>query len=141
MDWSGALGDAHDLGDGLDVVQAVDLVAREGEHRHAREGVHDAAIARQEGKCGVAAVAALRACLAAGEDEAGGHALDVPLERAADGLVEVVNVEEEVTVGRGEGAEVADVRVAAELGEDAGVLAEREIVGHDGHGAAEEAEG
>jgi hypothetical protein len=102
--------------------------------------VHHAAVAGEEGG------AASRqwpfgAGLAAGEDEAGGHALDVPLEGAADGLVEVVDVEDEAAVGRGEGAEVADVGVAAELGEDAGVGAEREIVGHDRDGSAEEAEG
>ncbi len=83
----------------------------------------------------------LRARLAAGENEAGGHALDVPLEGAADGLVEVVKVEDEAAVGRGEGAQVAHVGVAAELGVDAGVGAEREVVRHDGHGSAEEAEG
>ncbi len=33
------------------------------------------------------------------------------------------------------------MRIAAELGEDAGVGAEREIAGHDGNRAAEEAEG
>ena len=86
-------------------------------------------------------MAVLGARLAAGEHEAGGHALDVPLEGAADGFVEVVDVEDEAAVGRGEGAEVADVGVAAELGEDAGVGAEGEIAGHDRDGSAEEAEG
>ena len=90
---------------------------------------------------GFDAQAALGAGVVAGEDEAGGHAFDVPLEGAADGLVEVVDVEDEAAVGRGEGAEVADVRVAAELGVDAGVGAEREVVGHHGDGSAEEAEG
>ena len=82
------------------------------------------AVGGEEGVGGVAAVAVLGASLAAGEDEAGGHALDVPLEGAADGFVEVVEVEDEAAVGRGKGAEVADVRVAAELGEDAGIGAE-----------------
>ena len=75
---------------------------------------------------GVAAGGVLCAGFAAGEDEAGGHALDVPLEWAADGLVEVVDVEDETAVGRGEGAEVAYVGVAAELGKQSGVGAERE---------------
>ena len=33
------------------------------------------------------------------------------------------------------------MRVAAELGDEVGVGLKREIVGHDGHGAAKEAEG
>ena len=49
---------------------------------------------------GVAAGGALEAGCAAGEDEAGGEALDVVLEGAADGFVEVVDVEDEAAVGR-----------------------------------------
>ncbi len=79
------------------------------------------AVALGEGEDGVVAGACFARRLAAGEDEAGGHALEVPLEGTADGLVEVVDVEDEAAVGRGEGAEVAHVRVAAELGDDAGV--------------------
>ena len=138
----GALGEAQDLRDGLHGVQAVDQVARELEHGHAREECawrRDSWRGRGARRRGSGAF--FGAGLAPGEDEAGGHALDVPLEGAADGLVEVVDVEDEAAVGRGEGAEVADVGVAAELGEDAGVGAEREVAGHDGNGAAKEAEG
>ena len=141
MQRGGALGEAQDLRDGLDALQAVDHVARKLEHGHAREGVHVGAVAGQEGAGGVMAGTVLGAGFATGEDEAGGHALDVPLEGAADGLVEVVDVEDEAAVGRGEGAEVADVGVAAELGVDAGVGAEGEIAGHDGHRSAKESEG
>ena len=59
--------------------------------------------------------------LAPGQDEAGGEAFDVPLEGAEGGLVEVVDVEDEAAVGAGEGAEVANMGVAAELAADAGV--------------------
>ena len=84
----------------------MDHVARQLQHRHAREELHLGAVAGEEGCGGGAAVARLRARLAAGEDKAGGHALDVPLERAADGLVEIVDVEDEAAVKRGEGAQV-----------------------------------
>jgi hypothetical protein len=94
-------------------VQAMDLVVRELQHGHLREGMHRGAIALEECTRGVAAEAVLRARLAASEDDAGGEALDIPLEWAADGLVEVVDVEDEAAVGGGEGPEVADVRVAA----------------------------
>jgi len=103
----------------------MDLIVSEFQHGHLREEVHRGAIALEEGSRGVAAEAVFCACLASGEDEAYGEALDVPLEWAANGLVEVVDVEDEAAIGRGEGSEVADVRVAAELGEDAGVGAER----------------
>ena len=71
----------------------------------------------------------------------GGETFDIELEGAAEGLVEVVDVEGEVAVGRGEGAEVGDVGVAAELRNEAGVGMAGEVGGHHGHGAAEEAEG
>jgi len=138
---SGALGDAQDLRDGLDIMETVDLVTREVEHGHSREGVHHGAVALQGGLGGFAEQAVLRAHLAAREDEAGSHALDIPLERAADSFVEVIDVEDQAAIGRGEGAEVADVRVAAELCVDPGVGPKREVVGHNGNRAAEEAEG
>ena len=60
--------------------------------------------------------------------QAGAETLDVPLPRARDGLVEVVDVEDEVPLGGGELPEVADVRVAARLDPDAGVgIAARSI--------------
>ncbi len=137
----GALGSGKNLRDGLDVVQAMHLVARELQHRHAGEEVDGGAVIGEERERGFDAQAALGAGVVAGEDEAGGHAFDVPLEGAADGLVEVVEVEDEAAVGGGEGAEVADVGVAAELGMDAGVGAEREVVRHHGNRAAEVSEG
>ena len=137
----GALGEAQYLGDRFDRVQTMDLVVRKLQYGHLREGMYGGAIALEEDARGVAAEARLRARLAPGKEETGGEALDVPLEWAADGLVEVVDVEDEAAIGRGEGAEVADVGVAAELGVDAGVGAEREIAGHDGHRSAKESEG
>ncbi len=78
---------------------------------------------------------------AAGEHERGGHALQVPLEGAANGFVEVVDVEDEAAVGRGVGAEVAHVGVAAELADDAGGGERGEVGGHHRHSAAKVAEG
>ena len=77
---------------------------------------------------------------AAGEKDRRGEALDVPLEGAADGFVEVVDVEDEAAVGAAVGAEVEQVGVAADLRHDAGVGVRGEVGGHDGHGAAKEAE-
>ena len=80
MQRGGAFGEAQDLGDGLDRVQAVDLVVREFQHGHPREGVHRAAVAREEGARGIAAEARLRACLAPREQEADRQVLNIPLE-------------------------------------------------------------
>ena len=141
MQRGGALGEAQYVGDRFDRVQTMDLVVRKLQYGHLREGMYGGAIALEEDARGVSAEARLRARLAPGKQETGGEALDVPLEWAADGLVEVVDVEDEAAIGRGEGTEVADVGVAAELGVDAGVGAEGEIAGHDGHRSAKESEG
>ena len=69
---------------------------------------------------GLRAAAVFVAGRAAGQHQRGGHALQVPLEGAADGLVEVVDVEDQPAVGRGIGAQVAHMGVAAELAHDAG---------------------
>ena len=63
------------------------------------------------------ALARLRrqAAVARGDLDARGQPLDVPLERARERLVEVVEVEDHPAVGPGERAEVAQVRVAAQL--------------------------
>ncbi len=78
--------------------------------------------------------------LRAGDLEAGGQALDVPLERSGMGLVEVVDVEDERPLGRGEPAEVGEVGIAAELDGQARAIGGAEVVGHDRGGAPVERE-
>ena len=78
---------------------------------------------------------------APGQHQRSGHALQIPLEGAADGFVEVVDVEDQPAIGRGEGAEVAHMRVAAELADDAGGGQLREVSGHHRRRAAKVAEG
>src|SRR4051794_22420567 len=50
-----------------------------------------------------------------GHGEAGGEPGDVPLERAGRRFVEVIHVENQVTLRRSEDPEVREVRVTAEL--------------------------
>ena len=69
--------------------------------------------------------------LAPGKHEGGGHAFQVPLEWTANGLVKIVDVEDEAAVGRGISAEIADVGVAAELRDDARIRQHGEVCGHD----------
>ena len=51
----------------------------------------------------------------AGHGQAGRQPLDVPLERAGQGLVEVVDIEDQPPRGRGERPEIGQVRVTAQL--------------------------
>ncbi len=76
-----------------------------------------------------------------GHDEARREALDVPLPRPRAGLVEVVDVEEQVAFRGGEHAEVRQVGVAAQLRVEAGVGVGGEVGGHHRRASAEEGEG
>ncbi len=79
--------------------------------------------------------------VATGDLEARREALDVPLPGPRQGLVEVVDVEDDAPVGGGEGAEVGEVGVAAGLHPQARVGGLGEVHRHDRRGAAEEGEG
>jgi len=116
-------------------------MASELEDGHIGEEAHAFAIALEEMGGGLIGGGVFDVGGAAGKEEAGAEAFDVPLEGTAEGFVEVVDVEDEVSVDAGIGAEVADVGVAAELGDDAAVGKARKVVGHDGDGSAEKAEG
>jgi hypothetical protein len=129
------------LGDRRDPLQAMHLVTREFEHGHTGERRGETPEVESEDVYGVATCGRLLPIFASGEHEADGHALQVPLEGCGAGLVEVVDVEDETAIGRGVGAEIANVGVAADLREDAGVGQRGEIRGHDRHSAAKEAEG
>ena len=76
--------------------------------------------------------AAAKPVVAAGHLEAGREALEVPLEGAGEGLVEVVDVEDQRALGSGEAAEVGEVGVAAELDVEAGRRRGGEVGGHQG---------
>ena len=78
--------------------------------------------------------------VAAGYRQAGRQPLHVPLERPRVGLVEVVDVEGQPPLRGGEDAEVAHVRVAAQLHVQPGVLRARQIGRHDQRAAAVERE-
>ena len=82
----------------------------------------------------------VEAAIAAGDREARREPLDVPVERPGVRLVEVVDAEHEPSVGRGEGAEVREVRVAAELDVEPAARRRVEIGGHQVGGAAVEGE-
>ena len=68
--------------------------------------------------------------IARGDDHARGQPLDVPLKRCRQRLVEVVHVEDQAPVGRGEEAEVEQVGVAAGLHPDVRRRRVGQIPGH-----------
>ena len=107
---------------------------------HRGEAPHRLAVPADRGEDGRPALPGREAAIAPADLDARGEPLDVPLPRPLVRLVEVVEVEDEPAVGGGEDAEVRQVRVAAELGGDAGRRATGEIGGHDRRGAAEERE-
>ena len=72
--------------------------------------------------------------------QTGRQPLDVPLPRSGLGFVEVVQIEDLVAFGRGEGAEVEKMGVAADLQLDARGRCAAQIGGHDRRGAPVEGE-
>ncbi len=80
-------------------------------------------------------------CRLPGDDDARHQALEIPLPGSPRRLVEVVEVEHERALRRGEEAEVRDVRVTAGGDEDPAVRVAGEVCGLDRGGAAVEREG
>jgi hypothetical protein len=81
-----------------------------------------------------------QAVVPAGDDDAGHQSLHVPLERPRVGLVEVVEVEHQTPIGRGEEAEVRQMGVAAELDGQVGGGAGRQVGGHHRGRSSQEGE-
>ena len=75
-----------------------------------------------------------------GDDDAGRESLDVPLPGSRQSFVEVVDVEEDVALRRGEAAEIHKVSVAAGLHAKSGGWGRRQIGRHDRGRAAIEGE-
>ena len=108
--------------------------------RHAGKRAHLCCIAFNAGRSGSSRGAVFVSRGASGQHQRSRHAFQVPLEGAANCLVKVVDVEDQPPIGRSEGAEVAHMRVAAELAYDAGRRKLRQIRGHHRRRAAKVAE-
>jgi len=77
---------------------------------------------------------------AGGHGDGGREPFDVPFEGAGEGLVEVVEVEEQGAFRGGVQTEVEQMRVAAQLHGEPGVGLGGEVGGHHGGGTAQEGE-
>ena len=98
--------------------------------RIAGVAAHRLAVGASDREIDRLALLVVEAAVAAGDGEARGEPLHVPLERARQRLVEVVEAEDEPAVRRGEDAEVREMRVAAELGVQARPRHAREVGRH-----------
>ena len=92
------------------------------------------------GKHDRAPLCGVEPAVAAGDLETRGQPLHVPLPRAGQGLIEVVDVEHCLPLGGGEHTEVRQVRVTADLGVQAGAWGGCQVGGHDQRGAPVEGE-
>jgi hypothetical protein len=108
---------------------------------HLRERAHRLAVGAGRRAGRLRALGCAQAAVAAGDGDARDQALEVPLPRARQRLVEVVEIEHERPVGRGEPSEVRQVRVAAQLRPDAGRGGGGKVGGHDRRRTAVEREG
>src|ERR1700761_6528509 len=94
------------------------LVASHLQYRHLRKHLHIFAVARDKTGYSFFTLRTLDAEFAARDHQAGCQTLQVPLEGSANGLVEVVDVENEPPIRRSIRAQVAHMRVAANLVHD-----------------------
>ena len=159
---------AGELGQGLDAVTAASLVqgclrlglpcrvelaadlshhlvhvqvgVPDGEIALSREPGHRLAIAGGGGEHDLPSLLRAEPVVAAGYRQARRQPLHVPLERSRMGLVEVVDVEGQPPLRGGEDAEVAHVRVPAQLHVQPGVLRARQVGRHDQRAASVERE-
>ncbi len=93
----------------------VDARIPDVEHAHLAVLRHVLSVRPHASERRVASVVFAEAIVAAGEHEARGETLHVPLPRTRQRLVEVVDVEDDAPLRRGEGAEVQQMAVTASL--------------------------
>ena len=72
-----------------------------------------------------------------GHHQTGGEAFEIPFERAGNGLVEIIGVKQRLTRQPGHCAEIGQMRVAAELDDDAAMHVRTDIRRHHRGGAAQ----
>ncbi len=97
---------------------------------HSRKDGHGLSIGLRRNGCDLAPLPEIELAAATGDRKAGNEALHVPLERARQGLVEVVDAEHQAAVGGGIETEVREVGIAAELNHQPGPRRSRQIGGH-----------
>ena len=100
---------------------AANVSPRHGQNGSARELLDGADIAFGEGFRRAPGRRAIVSGFAARQHDAGGHPFHVPLPGSADGFVEIVQVEDQLAIRRGERTQVLNMRVPAQLNQQAGM--------------------
>jgi hypothetical protein len=98
---------------------------------HLGEAGHGLPVGRHRRQRGRPCVGLAEAVVAGRDGEAGRHPLDVVLERPRQGLVEIIHIKQQPPLRRGEGPEVGQMRVPAQLDLEAGGGCAGEVGGHD----------
>ena len=111
------------------------------EARHLGKSAHLGAVALDARLHGLPGRGLLVIRFAPRQHQRRGHALQIPLKRSANGLVEIVDVEHQPAVGRGKRAQVAHVRIAAQLAQDARIGQRGQVRRHHWRCAAKIAKG
>ncbi len=107
---------------------------------HVRVAAHLLAVGRAGGPDDAGPDLLGEAVPAPRDGEACRQPFDVPLPRAGQGLVEVVDVEHQMALGGGQQTEVQQMGVPAQLGAQPRRRCRGQVRGHEGGGAAVEAE-
>src|SRR5215217_6671838 len=107
---------------------------------HLRELGHPLPVRGHGRLRGLATIRRVEAVVTAGHHEARGEAFDVPLPGSRQGLVEIVEIEEQGALRGGVRPKVQEVSIAAKLSLDAGLRGASEVVGHDDGRPAHECE-
>ena len=141
----GRLGSLDDLllelrGEFLDHPFDVQVGVPDVEVLHSGELGHRGAVAPDGVEHDPVLVFGAIAVVAGGDQHAHSKALDVPLPRTGQRLVEIVDVEHQPPLGRREHAEVRQVRVSAALHRQPRPRRRGKVVGHDHRRAAIESE-
>src|ERR1700675_2068042 len=110
------------------------------EKRLARELSRRSEVAFRKGLGGGAANCPVLFGLAPRKNDAGGHPFNIPLPRATDGFIEVVQIKNQFSVRRSERSEVLYMCISAELRMKARVRQTRQVGSHDRYRATKEGE-
>ena len=118
----------------------VDAIVPDIQRAHRSIVGHSFTVGAHSVRCRLRRVAVEEVEMAGGDDDAGRESLYIPLPGSRQGFVEIVDVEENVALRRGEAAEIHQVSIATGLDAKSGGRGRRQIGRHDRGRAAIEGE-
>src|SRR5271168_2458766 len=121
-------------------LRRVDALIPEFERMHRRVDRHVVAVGCGRGHCCLGVARLGEPEMTTGYSDARGQPFEVPLPRRGQRLVEIVDIENEMPLRRGEAAEVHQVRITTRLYPDPAYRGFCKVESHEGGGAAEKCE-